>query len=135
MIGGLNHITFAVRNLEISFDFYRKVLGFKPVVKWDAGAYFDVRGLWFCLSEDPKFQNQFGLGYTHTAFSVEVDKLLTIQKKCEEYGVKKWKENSSEGDSFYFKDPDGHKLELHVGSLETRLEHYRNKPLKGMKFF
>jgi hypothetical protein len=43
-----------------------------------------------------------------------------------------WKENTSEGDSLYFLDPDGHRLELHVGSLDSRLAHYAADPDPGV---
>ena len=46
-----------------------------------------------------------------------------------------WKENRSEGRSLYFRDPDGHKLELHVGGLAERLTHYRQRAPEGMQFF
>lgn len=45
-----------------------------------------------------------------------------------------WKDNKSEGQSFYFLDPDGHKLELHVGDLASRLAQCREKPYSGMRF-
>lgn len=45
-----------------------------------------------------------------------------------------WKDNKSEGQSFYFLDPDGHKLELHVGDLVSRLAQCREKPYSGMRF-
>jgi hypothetical protein len=43
-----------------------------------------------------------------------------------------WKQDRSEGASTYFLDPDGHKLEIHVGSLQSRLQHYRETPSKGV---
>lgn len=39
-----------------------------------------------------------------------------------------------EGASFYFLDPDGHKLEVHVGDLQSRLATCRHKPYPGMRF-
>ncbi|ECC9552432.1 hypothetical protein DTF12_00300 [Salmonella enterica subsp. salamae] len=34
----------------------------------------------------------------------------------------------------YLLDPDGHKLELHVGNLASRLAQCREKPYSGMRF-
>ena len=43
--------------------------------------------------------------------------------------------NSSEGESFYFLDPDEHRLELHAGNLVSRLKQCRRQPYAGMEFF
>lgn len=50
-------------------------------------------------------------------------------------GATLWKENRSEGDSIYFLDPDGHKLEIHVGDLRSRLESCRDRPYQRMELF
>ncbi len=42
MLRGLNHITIAVGDLDTSFDFYIQLLGFKPLARWDAGAYLSL---------------------------------------------------------------------------------------------
>ncbi len=124
MISGINHITLAVRDIETSFDFYRNILGFKPLCKWHSGAYFLVGKLWFCLSHDE--QAQATNDYTHIAFNVSNDDFEKLRSKILANKVKIFKDNQSEGDSLYFLDPDGHKLEIHVGNWQTRIADKKN---------
>ena len=42
MITSMNHITLAVIDIHRSFAFYRDIIGLRPLVKWDSGAYFLV---------------------------------------------------------------------------------------------
>ena len=123
MITSMNHITLAVQEVERSFLFYRDVLGLKPLVKWDRGAYFLVgdanEEFWFCLNVDEKRQPH--PCYTHYAFSVSPKGFKDISSKIIASGVTVFKENSSPGDSLYFLDPDGHKLEIHVGGWKERV--------------
>jgi catechol 2,3-dioxygenase-like lactoylglutathione lyase family enzyme len=72
VIGGVNHITLAVSNIERSFIFYRDVLGFKPLCRWHAGAYFTVGELWLCLSLDSEATKSIRSDYTHYAFSIPI---------------------------------------------------------------
>lgn len=123
MISGINHITFAVSDLDRSVNFYARVLGCEVVYSWDAGAYLDAGGVWLCLSVD---ENATGnLDYSHTAFSVAVEDFAEASKRICNSGAVLWKENHSEGSSLYFCCPDGHRLELHVGNLKSRLRAIR----------
>lgn len=126
MIQGLNHITLAVTDLEKSFAFYRDLLGFKPLVKWNSGAYFLIQetDFWFCLNVDEKQQPHES--YTHYAFTVHKKDFEKMKTKLLQNGVLSFQEKSSPGKSFYFLDPDGHKLEIHVGSLQDRLAAKKN---------
>ncbi len=128
----LNHITIAVSNLTKSFDFYVSLLGMKPEVKWDSGAYLSVGDLWVCLSTDNVSPAQ---DYSHISFSVDENNFKAYCSQLLSSGVVTWKQNTSEGDSLYILDPDGHKLEIHVGSLETRLKELKSKPYKGLKWY
>jgi len=49
------------------------------------------------------------------------------------HGVREWRDNISERNSFYFLDSDGHKLEIHVGDLASRLEACRRQPYADME--
>ena len=129
MLKGLNHITLAVSNIETSLNFYTHILGFKGHVKWENGAYISLGELWLCLSLDEPDKK---LDYTHIAFGLDESDFLAFKEKIIKEDITQWKSNTSEGDSLYILDPDGHKLEVHVGNLESRLESLKSKPFKGL---
>lgn len=135
MLTGINHLTLAVQSLKRSMDFYTDVLGFQLAAKWNSGAYLELGDLWLCLSQDDKRTQQVWPEYTHYAFSIAKHDFHSFVNKLTQAKVVEWKSNSSEGDSFYFLDPDGHKLEIHVGSLRSRLQQCLVHPYEGMEIF
>ncbi len=135
MLSGLNHLTLAVADLPLSLDFYVRVLGFRPRAQWDTGAYLGLGNLWLCLSSDEQRRQARSADYTHYAFTLAQQDFAHFVEHARSCGVREWKSNHSEGDSFYFLDPDGHQLEAHVGSLESRLAQCRLRPYAGMRFF
>lgn len=134
MITGISHITLSVRSLHGSFKFYSEVLGFKPLMKSSKSAYFLAGDLWFCIEEDSNARSQALPEYTHIAFSVANDDFLVIEEKVSKSGAHVFKKNTSEGDSIYFQDPNGHKLEIHVGDWRSRLDYYRESR-EDVQFF
>ena len=46
--------------------------------------------------------------------------------------AEEWQLNTSPGESFYFLDPDGHKLEIHARTLPDRLAWLRANPKPGL---
>lgn len=136
MLTGLNHLTLAVTDIERSFAFYTDLLGCKPAALWDAGAYLTLGDLWLCLSLDPaRAAAPTEPDYTHYAFAIAQPDFAAFRANLLAAGVIEWRKNKSEGDSFYFLDPDGHQLEAHVGTLASRLAECRIKPYAGMRFF
>src|SRR3990172_9708585 len=98
MIKGLNHITFAVKNLEKSFKLYKEILGLKPVVKWKNGAYFTTGDTWIALNQDSKVPEVTRPDYSHIAFSCAASDFQALKAKLVKYGCVEWSENKSEGD-------------------------------------
>ncbi len=130
MLTAINHITLAVSDVEKSFNFYKDILGFTPLVKWDGGAYFllqnEEQELWFCLNLDTtRIPNNC---YTHYAFSVTEHDFPAVAAKIRESGTIVFKQNQSPGTSLYFLDPDGHKLEIHTQDWQTRIKTKKSNP-------
>jgi len=131
LITGLNHLTIAVSDLSRSFEFYVDVLGFEPQGLWNTGAYLSAGDLWLCLTLENAIPAK---DYTHYAFSIKDSDFANSVKKIEAWGSTCWKKNSSEGSSYYFLDPDGHKLEIHCGDLKSRLAAVELKPYAGWSY-
>ena len=146
MLGGFNQLTLAVTDLERSIAFYAGLLGCKLAASWNGGAYLTLGAqgdFWLCLSLDPARagakqgaaqQTARQADYTHYAFSIAQQDFDAFRARLLAEGVIEWRENRSEGDSFYFLDPDGHQLEAHAGSLASRLAACRLEPYAGMRF-
>lgn len=135
MLSGLNHLTLAVTDLDRSVVFYSELLQLRLEAKWDKGAYLSLPGLWLCLSLDPLRNPEPAADYTHYAFSISAENFPLLLARLHAAQVAPWRDNRSEGDSFYFLDPDGHKLEVHVGDLASRLRACRQAPYVAMEFF
>lgn len=136
MLTGLNHLTVSVADLDRSFRFYVDVLGARPRARWANGAYLEIGSLWLCLNWQPQRAPITGEhDYTHFAFSIAANDFPRLVARLRAADVPVWQDNRSEGESFYFCDPDGHQLELHVGDLASRLAHCRQQPYRDMRFF
>ncbi|MDA7026216.1 metallothiol transferase FosB [Bacillus sp. CLL-7-23] len=130
-IKGMNHLLFSVFDLETSVRFYEKVFAAKWLVKGKKSAYFDLNGIWLALNEEKNLQRtQIHDSYTHIAFSITQIDLPDWEAKLKALGVKVLKgrkRHKDDKDSIYFSDPDGHKFELHTGSVSDRLAYYQKE--------
>lgn len=131
MLTGLNHITLAVSDLTRALTFYTEILGFTGHVQWDRGAYLSLGSLWLCLSCDQVDPRQ---DYTHIALDIAPEHFAPFAERLRALGVPEWKTNTSEGNSLYLLDPDGHRLEIHAGNLQSRLNSLQLKPYQGLKW-
>lgn len=135
MIKGINHITLAVENIERSFLFYRHVLGLRPIAKWKNGVYFNAGDTWFALNQDSKVSEAVRNDYSHIAFTCLQTDFELLKKKILDFGSVEWSENTSEGDSLYFTDPDGHRLEIHVGDIHSRLAYMQKNSRSDIEYY
>jgi catechol 2,3-dioxygenase-like lactoylglutathione lyase family enzyme len=117
---GLSHLTLAVSDLNRSMTFYCDLLGFSIRMRSPRSAYLEAGTLWLALVVDPQVRPGPLPEYSHAAFSVSASQLSLMAEALAGAGVTRWQE-ADRPDSFYFLDPDGHKLELHSGNHCDRL--------------
>ncbi|MDO7484810.1 FosM family fosfomycin resistance protein [Peribacillus frigoritolerans] len=137
-IKGLNHFLFSVSDLESSIEFYQKVFDAKLLVKGRSTAYFDLNGMWVALNVEKDIpRNEISQSYTHIAFSIEEADFMNMYDKLIGLNVNILSgrpRDEKDKKSIYFTDPDGHKFEFHTGTLQNRIDYYKQEKTH-MEFF
>lgn len=137
-IKSLNHLMFSVSDLGKSIEFYKNVFDAKLLVKGRSTAYFDLNGIWLALNEEKNIpRNEIWLSYTHIAFSIDETEFDVIHQKLVNLNVNILSgrdRDEKDKKSIYFTDLDGHKFELHSGTIQDRLDYYKEDK-KHMKFY
>ncbi|MCC5966428.1 MAG: VOC family protein [Natronohydrobacter sp.] len=130
MITGVNHVTLVVSDLARSLAFWRDTLGLTLRAQSPRMAYLEGGKLWLCLERGTPSPREDD---SHIALSCTPEDYATLCARLATAPV--WKANHSEGASLYILDPDGHKLELHLGDLASRLAHYRKTQPQDLTLF
>lgn len=137
-IKGLNHLTFSVSDLEESIPFYQQAFDAKLLVRGRNTAYFDMDGIWLALNQEKDIpRSEIRQSYTHIAFTIEERDFNQTYEKLKRLNVDILpgrQRDEKDKKSLYFTDPDGHKFEFHTGTLQDRLDYYKQEKAH-MKFF
>ncbi len=131
LIQSINHVTYSVSDIKTSTAFYKDILKAKILLESDKTAYFTLGGLWLALNEEKDItRNEIQYSYTHIAFTIdesEFDEWYQWLKVNEVNILEGRTRDLRDKKSIYFTDPDGHKLELHTGTLQDRLNYYKEE--------
>ena len=122
---GVSHVSLSVRNLEVSNEWYQRVLGLKTMVPpFEREHYRETilttGSVGLCLQQH--FDNsgdefsEHRTGLDHLAFSIETqDEYDAWLAHFKNEGVEYWEQNAQNfGPMVVFRDPDNVQLELHL---------------------
>jgi fosfomycin resistance protein FosX len=132
-INGLSHITFVVSDLSRSAKLWCEGLGATEV--YDSRdkkfslypeKFFVLGNIWIALMEAPTSERS----YRHVAFQAKENEFPEFEQRLLGLGVEIRPPRlrvAGEGHSLYFYDYDNNLLELHSGTLESRLQTYSSR--------
>ena len=115
---GIDHVALGVRDIERSAKWYIEVLGFERLHQgmWNGVPTFVGKGntgiALFPTSHEPKPSNRREIRMLHLAFRANRENFLAAQRELEKRGIEFEFQDHEIAHSIYFRDPDGHQLEI-----------------------
>jgi catechol 2,3-dioxygenase-like lactoylglutathione lyase family enzyme len=121
---GIDHVAMGVRDIERSAKWYIDVLGFERLNDgmWNGVPTFIGKGntglALFPANEEPKTSGHREIRMLHLAFRADRENFRTAQQELKERGIKFEFQDHEIAHSIYFRDPDGHQLEITTYDVE-----------------
>jgi catechol 2,3-dioxygenase-like lactoylglutathione lyase family enzyme len=115
---GIDHVAMGVRDIERSAKWYIDVLGFERLHEgmWNGVPTFIGKGntgiALFPASDAPKSSSHREIRMLHLAFRADRQNFLGAQRELQTRGIKFEFQDHEIAQSIYFRDPDGHQLEI-----------------------
>jgi catechol 2,3-dioxygenase-like lactoylglutathione lyase family enzyme len=115
---GIDHLALGVRDIERSVKWYNEVLGLERLHEgaWNGVPTFIGKGntglALFPASQEAKPSNHREIRMLHLAFRANRQNFLAAQRELEKRGIKFEFQDHEIAHSIYFRDPDGHQLEI-----------------------
>jgi catechol 2,3-dioxygenase-like lactoylglutathione lyase family enzyme len=116
---GIDHVAMSVRDIERAAQWYIDVLGFKRLHKgmWDGVPVFIGKGttalaLFPVRSRSTSSSAPAAIRMLHLAMRANRENFLAAQEELKRRGIKFEFQDHEISHSIYFRDPDGHALEI-----------------------
>ena len=127
-LDGIDHVALAVRDVERSATWYVDVLGFERRYQemWDGIPTFIGKGntAIALFPADPNASSTHShrkdIRMLHLAFRADLKNFRTAQEELKHRGIKFEFQDHEISHSIYFRDPDGHHLEITTYDLTGR---------------
>jgi catechol 2,3-dioxygenase-like lactoylglutathione lyase family enzyme len=125
---GIDHVALSVRDVERSVRWYTDVLGFEKRYEgiWDGAPVFIGKGE-TALAIFPVRENESeaaarpaSIRILHLALRADGANFLKAQEELKGRGIKFTFQDHEISHSIYFRDPDGHELEITTYELKGR---------------
>jgi catechol 2,3-dioxygenase-like lactoylglutathione lyase family enzyme len=117
-LDGIDHVALSVRDVGRSAQWYIDVLGFERRHQgmWDGIPVFIGKGTTsialFPVRSKEGSSSRGGVRMLHLAFRASRQNFLAAQEELKSRGIKFEFQDHEISHSIYFRDPDGHKLEI-----------------------
>ena len=122
---GIDHVAMGVCDVERSAKWYTEVLGFERLHEgvWGGVPTFVGKGntgiALFPASQEAKPSAHREIRMLHLAFRADHKNFLVAQRELKKHGIKFEFQDHEISHSIYFRDPDGHQLEITTYELEN----------------